>query len=74
GAVTLHSTLTGYISREVALYTVLGFLAAAPVVLIPNLLDRAEEFFAVGVTAVDYLELARWVVPTVVGYALPISF
>jgi lipopolysaccharide export system permease protein len=72
--VPIHWTLSGYLAKEVALYTALGFLAAAPVVLVPNLFDRADEFLIVGITAADQLELAGWVLPMVTGYALPIAF
>ncbi len=71
---SIHWTLSGYLAKEVALYTALGFLAAAPVVLIPNLFDRADDFLIVGITAVDQLELAGWVLPMVTAYALPIAF
>lgn len=63
-----------YLAREVALYTTLGFLAAAPVVMVPNLLARADEFLVAGVTLRDQLDLAMCVIPLVVGYALPIAF
>lgn len=63
-----------YLVREVALYTTLGFLAATPVVMVPNLLARADEFLVAGVTARDQLDLAMCVIPLVVGYALPIAF
>jgi len=56
------------------MYTTLGFLAATPVVMIPNLLARADEFLVPGVTTRDQLDLAMCVVPLVVGYALPIAF
>jgi lipopolysaccharide export LptBFGC system permease protein LptF len=72
--VSIHWTLASYLAKEVVVYTALGFLAAAPVVLIPNLFDRADEFLIVGITAADQLELARWVFPMVVSYALPIAF
>ncbi len=63
-----------YLAREVGLYTTLGFLAATPVVMVPNLLDRADEFLVAGVTTRDQLDLAMCVIPLVVGYALPIAF
>jgi len=72
--VSIHWTLSRYFAKEVAQYTALGFLAAAPVVLVPNLFDRADEFLIVGITAADQLDLARWVFPMVVSYALPIAF
>ncbi len=71
---SIHWTLSRYFAKEVAQYTALGFLAAAPVVLVPNLFDRASEFLIVGITAADQLDLARWVLPMVVSYALPIAF
>ena len=71
---SINWTISSYLVKEVAQYTALGFLAAAPVVLIPNLFDRADEFLIVGITAADQLDLARWVLPMVVSYALPIAF
>jgi lipopolysaccharide export system permease protein len=67
-------TISRYLVVEVAQYTALGLLAATPVVLIPSLLDRAEEFLGTGITLADQLEFARCIVPLVIGYALPISF
>lgn len=67
-------TISRYLVREVALYTTLGFLAATPVVMIPNLLARADEFLVAGVTTRDQIDLAMCVIPLVVGYALPIAF
>ena len=49
-AVSIHWTISSYLAKEVAQYTALGFLAAAPVVLIPNLFDRVDEFLIVGIT------------------------
>ncbi len=71
---SINWTISSYLAKEVAQYTALGFLAAMPVVLIPNLFDRADEFLIVGITAADQLDLARWVLPMVVSYALPIAF
>jgi lipopolysaccharide export system permease protein len=67
-------TISRYLVVEVAQYTALGLIAAAPVVLIPSLLDRADEFLGAGITLADQFEFARCIVPLVVGYALPIAF
>jgi lipopolysaccharide export system permease protein len=72
--VAVSWTISRYLIKEVAQYTALGLLAAAPVILIPNVFDRAEEFMVGGLTLVDQLEIARWVVPLILGYALPIAF
>ncbi len=56
-------TISRYLVVEVAQYTALGLIAAAPVVLIPNLFDRVEEFLDFGDTQADQLEIARCVVP-----------
>ena len=71
---TASWTISRYLFVEVAQYTALGLIAAIPVVLIPNLFDRVEEFLVLGVTLADQLEIARCVVPLVIGYALPIAF
>jgi lipopolysaccharide export LptBFGC system permease protein LptF len=67
-------TISRYLVVEVAQYTALALLAATPVVLIPNLFDRAEEFLVVGITLADQLEIAVCVVPLLISYALPIAF
>jgi lipopolysaccharide export system permease protein len=73
-AVMIHSTISRYLIREVARYSALGFLAVTPVILIPNLFERAGEFMVTGITWVDQLEIALWVIPLVAAYVLPISF
>ena len=67
-------TISRYLVVEVAQYTALGLVIATPVVLIPNLFDRAEEFLGAGIALADQLEFARCVVPLVISYALPIAF
>ncbi|MBW2542968.1 MAG: LptF/LptG family permease [Deltaproteobacteria bacterium] len=67
-------TISRYLVAEVARCTALGLLAAAPVILIPNVFDRAEEFAVGGLAPADQLEIARCAVPLVLGYALPIAF
>ena len=67
-------TISRYLVVEVAQHTALGLIAATPVVLIPNLFDRVEEFLFFGVTLADQLEIAGCVIPLVIGYALPIAF
>jgi len=67
-------TISRYLVKEVAQHTALGLLAATPVILIPNIFDQAEEFWVAGATLTDQLDLARCVVPLVIGYALPIAF
>jgi len=72
--VAVSWTISRYLVVEVAQYTALGLMAATPVILIPNFFDRAEEFMVVGITLADQLEIARYVAPLVIGYALPIAF
>jgi len=67
-------TISRYLVKEVAQHTALGLLAATPVILIPNVFDQAEEFWIAGATLADQLEVARCIVPLVIGYALPIAF
>ena len=71
---TLNRTLSSYLVKEVTKYTSLGFLASIPIILLPNLVDRAGEFLATGITAADQLDIALCVVPLVVAYALPVAF
>jgi len=72
--VAVSWTISRYLVAEVAQYTALGLMAAAPVILIPNLFDRVEEFMVGGITLADQLEIARCAVPLVLGYALPVAF
>jgi len=72
--VAVSWTISRYLIKEVAQYTALGLMVAAPVILIPNVFDRAEEFMVGSITLADQLEIARCVVPLVFGYALPIAF
>jgi len=67
-------TISRYLVKEVAQHTALGLLAATPVILIPNVFDQAEEFWIAGATLADQLEMARCIVPLVIGYSLPIAF
>jgi len=71
---TATRTLSRYLVVEVAQYTAIGLLAAIPVVLIPNLFDRAEEFLGAEIALADQLDFARCILPLVMGYALPIAF
>jgi len=73
-SVAVPWTLSRYLVKEVAQHTVLGLMAAAPVILIPNVFDRAEEFWVVDATLADHLAMARCVVPLVISYSLPIAF
>ncbi len=66
--------ISRYLVAEVAQYSALGLMAAAPVILIPNLFDRVDEFTVGGITLADQIEIARCVVPLVLGYALPVAF
>jgi lipopolysaccharide export LptBFGC system permease protein LptF len=72
--VQISQTIGRYLVSEVSQYTALGMMAATPVVLIPNLFDRADEFLVSGITAGDQFEIALCVIPMIVAYALPISF
>jgi lipopolysaccharide export LptBFGC system permease protein LptF len=67
-------TIARYLAVETLLYTTLAFLAALPVILIPNVFDKLEEFAVVGVTASDVFAVLGWVLVMVGGYALPIAF
>ena len=63
-----------YIALEVLQYTVLAFLAASPVILIPNVFDQLGDFLVVGVTGGDIRVVLGWVLVLVAGYSLPIAF
>lgn len=57
-----------------AAYTGLGFLAAVPVVLIPNAVARFDVLFAGGVSPAQRVDLLLCAAPLVTAYALPIAF
>jgi len=63
-----------YLALEVLQYTVLAFLAASPVLLIPNVFDQLGDFLVVGVTGDDIQIVLGWVLVLVAGYSLPIAF
>jgi lipopolysaccharide export system permease protein len=68
------STIARYVAFEVLQYTVLAFLAASPVILIPNVFDQFGDFLVIGVTGDDIGVVLGWVLVLVAGYALPIAF
>lgn len=68
------STIARYLAVEILQYTVLAFLAAAPIILLPNVFDQLGNFLVIGVTAGDIRVLFGWVLVLVAGYALPIAF
>jgi len=63
-----------YLALEVLQYTVLAFLAASPVILIPNVFDQLGDFLVIGVTGGDIRVVLSWVLVLVAGYSLPIAF
>ena len=63
-----------YLALEVVQYTVLAFLAASPVILIPNVFDQLGDFLVIGVTGSDIRVVMGWVLVLVAGYSLPIAF
>lgn len=63
-----------YLALEVLQYTVLAFLAASPVILIPNVFDQLGDFLVIGVTGGDIRIVLGWVLVLVAGYSLPIAF
>ena len=67
-------TIARYVAVEVLQYTVLVFLAASPVILIPNVFDQFGDFVVIGVTEDDIRVVLGWVLVLVAGYALPIAF
>ena len=67
-------TLSFYLASEVLQYTALAFLAASPIILIPNVFDQLGDFLVVGVTGGDIGVVLGWVLVLVVGYSLPIAF
>lgn len=67
-------TISCYVAVEIFQYTVLAFLAAAPVILLPNAFDQLGDFIVIGVTARDVFVVLGWVFVLVSGYALPIAF
>ncbi len=67
-------TISRYVAVEILQYTVLVFLAAAPVILLPNVIDQLGDFIVIGVTARDVFVVLGWVLVLVSGYALPIAF
>jgi lipopolysaccharide export system permease protein len=67
-------TIARYVAFEVLQYTVIAFLAASPVILVPNVFDQFGDFLVIGVTGGDIRVVLGWVLVLVAGYALPIAF
>jgi lipopolysaccharide export system permease protein len=67
-------TIARYVAFEILQYTVLVFLAASPVILVPNVFDQFGDFVVIGVTGGDIRVVLGWVLVLVAGYALPIAF
>ena len=67
-------TIAFYLALEVLQYTALAFLAASPVILIPNVFDQLGDFLVIGVTGNDIWVVLGWVLVLVAGYSLPIAF
>jgi lipopolysaccharide export LptBFGC system permease protein LptF len=63
-----------YLALEVLQYTVLAFLAASPVILIPNVFAQLGDFLVTGVTGSDIRVVMGWVLVLVAAYSLPIAF
>ena len=68
------SRVSRYIATEVVFYTVLAALAAAPVMLIPNMFKLVDDFAVVGVTGSDLASVFGWTLLLVVSFTLPIAF
>jgi len=67
-------TISFYLAREVLLCTLLAFLEATPVILLPNVFKQLGDFAVVGITFVDVFVVLGWVFLLIAGYALPIAF
>lgn len=67
-------TLFGYVLREVTLYTALGFVAFAAILIAQNLLRRLEDLVAVGFVARDAWTVVACLFPMLSAYAVPVAF
>ncbi len=67
-------TLWRYVARETLVHTALGFLFAAPLILIPNVLQRLDDYVRPGVSLGELAAVARSMALLVTGYTLPVAF
>lgn len=70
----LSATLARSLARETLAYGALGFGAAVPVLLLPNLFRRADVLLAPGITPPELASALGWSALLVAVYALPVSF
>jgi lipopolysaccharide export system permease protein len=70
----LPPTLSGYIARQVAGYTLLGLLAVSLLFVGQDLLRHLDRFLRIGVGFADFLTILKCVVVTMLAYTLPIAF
>jgi lipopolysaccharide export system permease protein len=69
------SLLLSYaLSKEIAVYGGLSFLALTLALLTQNALRRFEDLVAVGATLSESLEVLAYLVPVLTAYTLPVAF
>ncbi len=66
--------LSRYILREVAGYSLVGFIAFATILVTQNLLRRLEDLLALGFTGHDFLVILGCLATMLGAYATPVAF
>jgi len=67
-------TLSRYLLREVAGYTLIGLFAVGALLLLPSLLRRLEDLIALGITPAEAGRLLLLLAGRLAGYVLPFAF
>lgn len=67
-------TLSRYLLREVAGYTLIGLFAVGALLLLPSLLRRLEDLIALGIAPAEAGRLLLLLAGRLAGYVLPFAF
>lgn len=67
-------TLSRYLLREVAGYTLIGLFAVGALLLLPSLLRRLEDLIALGIAPAEAGQLLLLLSGRLAGYVLPFAF
>jgi lipopolysaccharide export system permease protein len=73
-AMRIPRTISRYVAREVALYTLLGLCVISAILLVRNLSRALDDLLGAGFAASDLLALLRVLGTMLLLYALPVSF
>lgn len=67
-------TLSRYLIREVALYSVIGLIGVSSILVLQNLLRRLGELGGVGISATEIIDVIANLSAMLASYAVPVAF